>query len=156
LDFAVGGVQMKAKFWDTAGDQKYQVLNKNFYKGAHGAIIVWDLTGEFNLQRLEKWIEDAREEAAENISIVIVGNKVDLPPNEETVKKLRDFVHYKDFKYFEASARTGENVSQVFEEILVQVKNTHFHGRAFLTESIVLKKQSDEQDHLNKQKKCEC
>jgi small GTP-binding protein domain len=156
LDFVHNGTQLKVKFWDTAGDQKYQILNKNFYKGAHGAIIVWDLTREFSLHKIEKWIEETKDEAGDKINIIIVGNKMDLPTNEQTVQMLQDYTSYKDYKYFEASAKTGENVNNLFQEILIQVKETHFNEKADIRESIILRPQGTQSVLNTNPNKCQC
>ena len=70
--------KIKVQCWDTAGQERYQAITDAYYKGAKGAMIVYDITKEQTFLNLEKWHDKLMESADENIIIMIVGNKTDL------------------------------------------------------------------------------
>ena len=100
--------------WDTAGEEKYHALAPMFYRGAQGAIIIFDVTNRETFNRATKWFKELKEFAEGNPKIILVGNKIDLPnrviTNEEATKLAMEY----NCKFFEVSALLGTNVNEIF------------------------------------------
>ena len=114
----VKGTNTKLQIWDTAGQERYRSITSSYYKGSHGCFIVYDITNESSFNNVEKWYEYVQKEAGKNISIILVGNKCDLE-NERKITKEKGQEKAKNLKcaFFETSALSGVNISQIFEEL---------------------------------------
>ena len=114
----VKGVNAKIQIWDTAGEERYRSITSSYYKGSHGCFIVYDITNESSFDNVEKWYEYVQKEAGKNISIILVGNKCDLE-NERKITKEKGQEKAKNLKcaFFETSALSGVNISEIFEEL---------------------------------------
>eukprot|EP00826_Nyctotherus_ovalis_P054897 TRINITY_DN723_c0_g1_i15.p1 TRINITY_DN723_c0_g1~~TRINITY_DN723_c0_g1_i15.p1 ORF type:complete len:207 (+),score=77.79 TRINITY_DN723_c0_g1_i15:129-749(+) len=111
------------QIWDTAGQEKYQSVQRVFYRGTDGCIIVYDLTSPGSFANVEKWREEffnsANLENTQNFPMVIVGNKADLTmerkvPHEKAVKWCKE---NGELDHYETSAKTAINVKEAFEGI---------------------------------------
>ena len=76
--FDIDGKAVKAQIWDTAGQERYKAITSAYYKGAKGAMIVYDVTNQTSFDNVDKWTNEIKEKAARNINLMIVGNKTDL------------------------------------------------------------------------------
>ena len=74
----IDGKQIKLQIWDTAGQESFRSITRSYYRGAAGALLVYDITRRETFTQLEKWLTEARENASENMVIMLIGNKVDL------------------------------------------------------------------------------
>lgn len=79
----VGSHVVKLQIWDTAGQERFRSVTKSYYRGAAGALLVFDLTNRKSFESLKEWLRDARTLANPNIIIVLVGNKADLEQNRQ-------------------------------------------------------------------------
>ena len=109
--------KVKLQIWDTAGQDRYRTVSRSYYRGALGAIVVYDITSRESFNHLPRWIQDAREQASKEVTIAVVGNKRDLAANERAVPMLdaSRFCQERDLLFMETSALTGEAVVDVFE-----------------------------------------
>ena len=121
----VKGINTKIQIWDTAGQERYRSITSSYYKGSHGCFIVYDITNESSFNNVEKWYEYLQKEAGKNISIILVGNKCDLE-NERKIKKEKGQEKAKNLKcaFFETSALSGVNISEIFEELTNNIYET--------------------------------
>ena len=83
----VNNVNVKAQIWDTAGQERYQSITNAYYKGSKGAILVYDITSKSTFENLDNWITKLKSNSDENITIVLVGNKVDLEESRKVTKE---------------------------------------------------------------------
>jgi len=74
----VGNVRVMAQIWDTAGQEKYRSITKAYYKGAAGAIVIYDITNSDSFHSIEKWVKELRDHADTNVIMMLIGNKLDL------------------------------------------------------------------------------
>jgi len=74
----LGSRRIKLQIWDTAGQERYRAVTRSYYRGAVGALILYDVTSRDSYKNLPTWLRDAREQAWKDISIIAVGNKRDL------------------------------------------------------------------------------
>ncbi|KAJ5074105.1 ras-related protein rab-13 [Anaeramoeba ignava] len=107
--------------WDTAGQEKFDSFTKNYFRDAHGIILVYDITRESSFERAKKFHQTILEESQYNCAIILVGNKVDIKKKRvvDTVKA-EDLAKAWDCSFFETSAKTGINVIQAFEKMFLE------------------------------------
>ena len=118
--------KIKVQIWDTAGQDRFLAITKNYYRGANGILLVFDVTSNSSFEHIKNWIEQIKEEANERIIIYLVGNKIDCTNNRvisnEEGKKLADEF---GLKYFETSAKNNENVESTFLELIKEVDSKY-------------------------------
>lgn len=135
LDYKLKNVQLddgkivKVQIWDTAGQDRFRSITKNYYKGAHGIILIYDVTARKTYENVKNWITQIREEVSDKVSIILVGNKIDDVDNRKVTseegKKLA--VEY-DLDFFETSAKHGTNVDTTFTSLIAKtVENYSKH-----------------------------
>jgi small GTP-binding protein len=106
--------------WDIGGQQRFEFIRSTFYKGAAGALLVFDLTREQTYTETRKWLTEIRQFAGENIPFVLIGNKSDLLEDVGEVidrKEAKNFAEKEGSIYIETSAKTGVNVDEAFTEL---------------------------------------
>jgi Ras-related protein Rab-11A len=69
---------IKAQIWDTAGQERFRAITNAYYKGALGALIIYDITKNSTFENVQKWITELRDKSEEELVVILVGNKVDL------------------------------------------------------------------------------
>ena len=79
------GKNIKLQIWDTAGQDRFRAITKNYYKGANGIILIYDVTNVQTFENVKNWISQIKEEANPNVVIYLAGNKIDLPEDTITV-----------------------------------------------------------------------
>ncbi|MBN3271463.1 RAB4B protein, partial [Polyodon spathula] len=110
----VGGKTVKLQIWDTAG-QEISSVTRSYYRGAAGALLVYDITSRETYNALTNWLTDARTLASPNIVIILCGNKKDLDADREvTFLEASRFAQENELMFLETSALTGENVEEAF------------------------------------------
>ncbi|XP_053671256.1 ras-related protein Rab-4B [Anopheles nili] len=111
----VGGKSIKLQIWDTAGQERFRSVTRSYYRGAAGALLVYDTTSRDSFNVLCNWLNDARTLASQNICILLVGNKKDLEEEREvTFLEGSNFAQENELIFLETSAKTGENVEEAF------------------------------------------
>jgi len=106
--------------WDIGGQQRFEFIRSTFYKGAAGALLVFDLTREQTYTETRKWLTEIRQFAGENIPFVLIGNKADLIEDVGLVidrNEASGFAQNEGSIYIETSAKTGDNVDAAFTEL---------------------------------------
>jgi len=118
--------RVKLNVWDTAGQERYRAVTRAYYRGAMGAVILFDVTSSESFKHLPEWLQDAREQAVEDIDIVVVGNKMDLASRRQVAfSEANAWASDNGVLFMETSALTGENVQEVF-----QILTQHIQARA--------------------------
>eukprot|EP00924_Labyrinthula_sp_SR-Ha-C_P012707 maker-scaffold_67-snap-gene-0.7-mRNA-1 protein AED:0.30 eAED:0.30 QI:89/1/1/1/1/1/2/22/207 len=112
---------IKAQIWDTAGQERYRAITKAYYRGAFGAIVVFDVADRETFDGLTRWIGEIKGHANEGIKIVLVGNKCDLKNREISQNEGKAFAEQFGIPYMETSAKTGEMVQSMFESLLEEI-----------------------------------
>ena len=116
----------KLVIWDTCGTENYRSLTRQYYRGADGAIVIFDLTDQSSFNDLKKWIKDIKNYGEKDIQIIIVGNKLDLfNQRKVTQSQANNFCNENKYKYIEASAKDGTNLLKIFEELTFDLANNH-------------------------------
>lgn len=113
---------IKAQIWDTAGQERYRAITSAYYRGAVGALLVYDVTRRISFENVERWLKELRDHTDQNIVVMLVGNKSDLrhlvAVSTEDAKNLAE----RESLYFmETSALEATNVENAFKEVLTQI-----------------------------------
>ena len=117
--------QVKIKLWDTAGQEQFKSLTRNFFHNADGAIIMYDVTVKDSYNKVREWIETIKDNATEKVKVCVVGNKIDLESQREVSSE--DAKHYTEqlnLKFFETSALQNINLSEVVRYVASQIIET--------------------------------
>jgi small GTP-binding protein len=111
---------VRVKIWDTAGQEQYKALTRNFYRNSDGVIIVYDVTQKSTFEKIQEWVQSIMDNTEKTIKMVLVGNKIDLPREVTTEegKKLADF--YK-IPFFETSAKENIGINEFMRKIISEV-----------------------------------
>ncbi|XP_009799542.1 ras-related protein RGP1-like [Nicotiana sylvestris] len=113
---------VKAQIWDTAGQERYRAVTSAYYRGAVGAMLVYDITKRQSFDHVARWLEELRGHADKNIVIMLVGNKTDLGslravPTEDA----KEFAEKENLFFIETSALEATNVETVFVNVLTEI-----------------------------------
>jgi small GTP-binding protein len=71
------GKKAKVQIWDTAGQDRFRAITKNYYKGAHGIILIFDVCNVETFENVRNWVTQIRENSSEKATIFLIGNKID-------------------------------------------------------------------------------
>ena len=120
--FDIKGHSIKAQIWDTAGQERYKSITNAYYKGALGALVVYDITRKETFNSVDKWISDLTAVADKKITVLVIGNKCDLDDQRQITKeqgeeKGRSF----NAAFLETSASSGSNIDKAFEMLIKEV-----------------------------------
>ncbi|CBZ53185.1 putative Ras family domain-containing protein [Neospora caninum Liverpool] len=120
----IAGKRIKLQIWDTAGQERYRSVTRSYYRGAAGALLVYDISNRDSYNHLMNWLADARSLARADISIIAVGNKVDLKEKRAvSFLEASRFAQENDILFLETSAFTGEGVEDVFVKVARLILN---------------------------------
>ncbi|CRK88227.1 CLUMA_CG002008, isoform A [Clunio marinus] len=113
---------IKAQIWDTAGQERYRAITSAYYRGAVGALLVYDIAKHLTYENVERWLRELRDHADQNIVIMLVGNKSDLRhlravPTDEA----KSFAERNGLSFIETSALDSTNVETAFQNILTEI-----------------------------------
>ncbi|GKZ29719.1 Ras-protein Rab-11A [Aspergillus brasiliensis] len=127
VEFATRSIQVdsktiKAQIWDTAGQERYRAITSAYYRGAVGALLVYDISKHQTYDNVNRWLKELRDHADSNIVIMLVGNKSDLRhlravPTEEA----KQFASENNLSFIETSALDASNVELAFQNILTEI-----------------------------------
>ena len=113
---------IRLDLWDTAGEERFRNITKNYYNGAHGIIFVYDLTNYQSFKILKEWIDEVKENVSSDSEMIIAGNKADLEDRRQVTKEmLENFSKQYNLNYFEISAKSGEGINEIFNFLVKQL-----------------------------------
>ena len=124
---------IKVKIWDTAGQEIFHSLTKNFYRKADGIIIVYDVTNKESFDKIHDWVKSVHDntDSYREIQMIIVGNKIDLEENRQITKEEGiKLCEYFEVPYFEASAKNSHGVRHFMLKIIQDVVNNKVNDRS--------------------------
>lgn len=111
-----GAVQLN--IWDTAGQERYRALAPNYYRGAQGALIAYDITDRNSFDKVVSWIKELKVQANKDIVIVVAGNKCDMERDRQINKSdALEFCRKLNIRHFDTSAKSGAGVEEIFSEL---------------------------------------
>ncbi len=129
------GQEVRLRIYDTAGQERFKSVAVSFIKKAEGVILIYDIGNKATFESLEEWIKNIKESGKENLPIILVGNKCDIPPEKREVELIegKDKAEEFNLPFFETSCKEGINIKEVFEKIVEDItgKNNLSSGGEF-------------------------
>lgn len=156
LDFRIktfemdDGLRVKLQIWDTAGEERFRTITSSYYRGAHGIVLVIDLTRSETLRNVPKWVAEVEKHVRGPVSQLMVGNKLDSSERVVTTEeafsvansfrkspftltvKLQIFICL-EIPYLETSAKASTNVEQMFFMMVTEMKNRLEHTKTAIS-----------------------
>jgi len=106
---------IKLQIWDTAGQESFRSITRSYYRGAAGALLVYDITRRDTFKHLSRWLDEARQHSQSNMVIMLIGNKNDLEHRRAvSYEEGKAFAAEHGLIFMETSAKTAYNVEEAF------------------------------------------
>ena len=126
----VGNDSYKLTVWDTAGQERFRCLPKKYYQNADGVLLLFDVTNEETFTSVSNWVKDVKQNSSktisndankqENISLYLIGNKIDLPNRVISKEKAEEMAKSLGMKYFEVSCKINMNIPEVMARMIME------------------------------------
>ena len=118
----INNQEIKLKIWDTAGQERFRNITTQYYKGADGIVLVYDVTDESSYEKIRDWMEQILSNTQqEEIGLVLLGNKCDMEPRVVTEDMGKKLAEELKISYYETSALTGQGIKEAFEELTMDI-----------------------------------
>ncbi|KAG6530461.1 ras-related protein Rab2BV-like [Zingiber officinale] len=127
VEFATKTLQIEAKtvkaqIWDTAGQERYRAITSAYYRGAVGALLVYDITKKQTFDNVQRWLRELRDHADSNIVIMMAGNKSDLTHLRAVSENDgQEFAEKEGLSFLETSALESHNIEKAFQTVLTEI-----------------------------------
>ena len=120
----LGDKSVKLQIWDTAGQERFRTITASYYRGAHGIIVVFDVTNQASFDNISKWFDEIDRYAGEQVDRIIVANKCDLEDKRVVSREdAAKFANQMGVTYLEVSAKNSKNVSEAFVNLAEEIKH---------------------------------
>lgn len=134
--FLIENEVVKLQIWDTAGQERFSAITKSYYRGAHGIIVIFDLSNENSFKSLEGWFKKIGENASSACEVVLLGSKVDLKEeisvDDQKIEKFLEDKKIQRERFYKVSAKEDIKVKDVFEDLakllVEKTKKSGFSG----------------------------
>ena len=127
VEFEAANVELNGKvyrlqIWDTAGQETFKSITRNYYKNSACALVCYDITNRDSFENIKSWVEECQTHAPKSLVIYLIGNKLDLEENRQVSREeAEEYAKKNDFGYFECSAKTGIGVDSIFHDSASQI-----------------------------------
>ena len=116
--FEIDSKKIKMQIWDTAGQERFKNIIASYYRGAHGILLLYDVTDKDSFKNLSNWLIEIEKNASKNVLKVVIGNKTDLENRRViTYNQGKEFADTYGLKFIETSAKKNLNVNEAFETL---------------------------------------
>ena len=150
---------IKLQIWDTAGQERYKSITNAYYKGSKGAFVVYDISRKSTFENVDKWINELKENATEDVHIMLVGNKTDLEDKrevqtEDVAKKAEQY----NVAFCETSALKGNNIEKAFDTLIEEITKVAVSQKLVEikreSDSNIVSLNTEEEKKTEKESKC--
>jgi len=118
------GKTVKLQIWDTAGQERFRTITSSYYRGAHGIIVVYDVTDKDSFNNVKQWLHEIDRYASPNVNKLLVGNKSDLASKKTvSTEDAQEFADELGLEFLETSAKNANNVEAAFLRMASQIKD---------------------------------
>ena len=122
----IDSLKVKLQIWDSAGSEKFRVITSSYYRGAHGIIVVFDVTSQVSFDHVQTWLKEINKFAIETVELLLVGTKTDLAELRIIPKSdAQAFADLKQIPYVETSSKSDLGVKEAFHKLATQIKNKY-------------------------------
>ena len=126
----------RIQIWDTAGQENFRSITRAYYKNSACAFIVYDITNRKSFSNIKLWLDDIRKQCPQTTFLVLVGNKIDLEEQRQiSYEEGASFAEQNNMLFFETSAKTGDNIENLFLKSAEAIKEKIEIGLYDLTNS---------------------
>ena len=116
--FDIDEKKIKMQIWDTAGQERFKNIIASYYRGAHGILLIYDVTDKDSFKNLSNWLIEIEKNASKNVLKILIGNKTDLDDKRViTYNQGKEFADTYGLKFIETSAKKNLNVNESFETL---------------------------------------
>ena len=116
--FEIDTKKIKMQIWDTAGQERFKNIIASYYRGAHGILLLYDVTDKDSFKNLSNWLIEIEKNSSKNVIKVLIGNKTDLEDKRVISKNQgKDFADTYGLKFVETSVKKNINVKEAFETL---------------------------------------
>ncbi|XP_057511767.1 ras-related protein RABA5c-like [Actinidia eriantha] len=120
----IDGKEVKAQIWDTAGQERFRAVTSAYYRGAVGALIVYDISRRTSFDSVARWLEELKTHCDTTMARMLVGNKCDLENiRDVSVEEGKNLAEVEGFFFIETSALDSTNVKKAFEIVIREIYN---------------------------------
>ena len=128
VDFKIRNVEqdgknIKLQIWDTAGQERFRTITSSYYRGAHGIIIVYDVTDPESFNNVKVWLSEIDKFASDNVKKLLVGNKCDRKDRQVDTAATKEFADSIGIAFLETSAKDSTNVDAAFMKMTAEIKS---------------------------------
>jgi Ras-related protein Rab-1A len=131
IDFKVQTIQLdgktvKLQIWDTAGQERFRTITSNYYRGAHGIIVVYDVTDQESFNNVKQWLQEIDRYCNGKVNKLLVGNKCDLSADKVVrYTTAKEYADQLGITFFEVSAKNATNVEKAFLTMASEIKDKY-------------------------------
>ena len=131
VDFKIKSLELdnklvKLQIWDTAGQERFKNIITSYYRGAHGILLIYDITDKDSFKSLQNWLIEIEKNAHKNVVKVLIGNKCDLDDKRViSYSQGKEFADSYGLKFIETSAKKNSNVNEAFELLSRELINSN-------------------------------
>jgi small GTP-binding protein len=121
-DVNINNKSIKLKIWDTAGQERFRNITQQYYKGADGIVLVFDLTDRNSFEKVREWMKQIQTYTQrDSIGIVLLGNKCDADNKAVSVQEANEIAGEFNMKFFETSAMNNINIEESFKQLSMEI-----------------------------------
>ena len=111
----INNKRVKMQIWDTAGQERFRTVVSTYFRGAHGILLLYDVTNKDSFKNLENWLIEIEKNSNQKVLKILIGNKCDLTEDREiTTEEGQTFANRNGMEFMETSAKMNTNVSEAF------------------------------------------
>jgi len=128
VDFKIRNIELDSKIiklqiWDTAGQERFKTITQSYYRGAHGIIVVYDITDRDTFTNVEQWLNDIERYAQPCVNKFLVGNKCDIDVKRQIdIEEGKELASRFNMSFIETSAKNTINVADMFQQLSREIK----------------------------------
>ena len=115
------GKKIKVQLWDTAGQERFHTIAKSYYKGAHGILLIYDVTNQKSFENIKKWLAQIKEEASSKVVVILVANKIDCEKRVVSREDGESLAESFGLGFHESSAKNNVNVNESFQDLIEKI-----------------------------------